>query len=99
MTAYKKKTQLFEKRRELIGSIPKFWPTALKNNDEISAELEHDDDLKALDSLTDVWVSRDPSEPRAYTIEFVRISRHLDILVFALIGMYLIPDIREKHLL
>ncbi|KAG6910562.1 hypothetical protein DXG01_009512 [Tephrocybe rancida] len=60
----------FEKRREVIKTIPKFWPVALMNHHMFTYHVQHSADQLALSYLEDVWVVRDPAEPRCYTIEF-----------------------------
>ena len=65
---------VFEKRRELIKSIPKFWPVALMNNAATAVHIQHADDQKALGYLEDIWVTRSEAEHRAFVIEFVSVS-------------------------
>lgn len=60
---------LYAKRRELTKSIPKFWATTFTNHSAFALHVQHPDDQHALSYLEDVWVERDPVEPRAYTIE------------------------------
>jgi len=60
----------YEKRRQVIQSIPKFWPIALMNHSLFAYHVQHSADQLALSYLEDVWVVRDPAEPRCYTIEF-----------------------------
>jgi template-activating factor I len=62
----------YEKRREVAKSIAKFWPVALMNNSHFAIFAQHSADQLALSYLEDLWVTRDPVEPRCYTIEFVR---------------------------
>ena len=54
-----------------MKSIPKFWPIALMNMPQIAIYLGHNVDQQALSYLEDLWVVRDPVEPRAFTLEFV----------------------------
>ncbi|QRV96815.1 Nucleosome assembly protein (NAP) [Ceratobasidium sp. AG-Ba] len=68
---YRKKAPLYEQRRKLIKTIPRFWYMALMNNDDISIELQHKEDQEALEFLEDIWVVRSPIDPRVYTIEFM----------------------------
>jgi hypothetical protein len=63
--------KLFEKRRQTLKNIPRFWPTAFANHADLEALTQHREDVLVLGNLSDVWVERDPNEPRAYTIEFV----------------------------
>lgn len=42
------------------------------NNGLLSFHAQHNIDQIALSYLEDLWVTRDPKEPRCYTIEFVR---------------------------
>ncbi|KAG5648226.1 hypothetical protein DXG03_006183 [Asterophora parasitica] len=60
----------YEKRRQVLAGIPKFWPVALMNNSIFAYHAQHSADQLALSYLEDVWVERDPAEPRCYTIEF-----------------------------
>ncbi|KAG6820755.1 hypothetical protein H0H93_012019 [Arthromyces matolae] len=68
--AQKRLAPAYDKRRETIRTIAKFWPVALLNHSIISYHAQHDADKLALSYLEDVWVKRDPAEPRCYTIEF-----------------------------
>lgn len=61
---------VYEKRREVLKSIPKFWPVALLNNSLFMFHAQHSADQSALMYLEDVWLSRDAVEPRCYTLEF-----------------------------
>ena len=63
---------LYNERRQITKMIPKFWPVALFHHPAIAMELKNDNDVKAIQYLTDVWINRDSVEPRAYVIEFVR---------------------------
>ena len=60
----------YEKRRQITQTIPKFWPVALLNHTLFAYHVQHSADQLALSFLEDVWVARDPTEPRCYTIEF-----------------------------
>jgi template-activating factor I len=64
----------YEKRRQITQTIPKFWPVALLNHTLFAYHVQHSADQLALSFLEDVWVARDPIEPRCYTIEFVCIN-------------------------
>ncbi|KAG1866283.1 hypothetical protein C8R48DRAFT_704579 [Suillus tomentosus] len=68
--AMDKLTPVYEKRRAVAKSIEKFWPVALMNNSMISFHAQHTIDQLALSYLEDLWIVRDPKEPRCYTIEF-----------------------------
>ncbi|KAG0709089.1 hypothetical protein DFH29DRAFT_890462 [Suillus ampliporus] len=68
--AMHKLTPVYEKRRAIVKSIDKFWPVALMNNSMISFHVQHNIDQLALSYLEDLWIVRDPKEPRCYTIEF-----------------------------
>lgn len=61
---------VFEKRREVVKSIPKFWPVALMNNSLFAFHAQHSADQSALMYLEDVWMARDTAEPRCFTLEF-----------------------------
>ncbi|KAG1867828.1 hypothetical protein DFJ58DRAFT_714312 [Suillus subalutaceus] len=68
--AMEKLNPVYEKRRAVAKSIEKFWPVALMNNTMISFHAQHTIDQLALSYLEDLWIVRDPKEPRCYTIEF-----------------------------
>lgn len=68
--AQKKLIPVYEKRREILRTIPNFWRVALTNNSMFAYHLQHNADQSALGYLEDVWVARDLTEPRCYTIEF-----------------------------
>ncbi|KAJ8596512.1 hypothetical protein M405DRAFT_152033 [Rhizopogon salebrosus TDB-379] len=68
--AMQKLAPVYEKRRAVAKSIDKFWPVALMNNNMISFHAQHNIDQIALSYLEDLWIARDPKEPRCYTIEF-----------------------------
>ncbi|KAG7099545.1 hypothetical protein E1B28_001379 [Marasmius oreades] len=61
---------VYEKRREVVKTIPKFWPIALLNHNVFAIYAQHNADQVALSYLEDVWIVRDPREFRCYTIEF-----------------------------
>jgi template-activating factor I len=69
-TEYEKLRPLYDQRRELMKSIPMFWPVALMRHPSIERDLEKPEDQAAIKYLKDVWVSRNPAELRAYTLEF-----------------------------
>ena len=69
--AVKRLYPVFEKRRELIKTIPKFWGVAFMNNHALAMHVQHTDDQKALTYLEDVWVIRDDDEHRAFILELV----------------------------
>ncbi len=62
---------VYEKRRSVVKSIQKFWAVALLNHTMFAFHVQHHADQLALSYLEDLWVQRDPKEPRAFTIEFV----------------------------
>ncbi|KAJ7462750.1 hypothetical protein B0H11DRAFT_2054146 [Mycena galericulata] len=63
-------TPALEKRRSVVKGIAKFWPVALMNHSHFAFFAQHSADQLALSYLEDLWISRDPVEPRCYTIEF-----------------------------
>ena len=65
---------VYEKRRQVTKAIPKFWPVALMNHNMFAFHVQHSADQLALSHLEDLWVARDPKEPRCYTVEFVRVE-------------------------
>ncbi|KAJ8517024.1 hypothetical protein ONZ45_g5713 [Pleurotus djamor] len=68
--AQQKLSVAYAKRREVVKTIPKFWPVAFMNNDLIAVYAQHGSDQLALSYLEDFWVNRDKDEPRCYTLEF-----------------------------
>ncbi len=66
-------TPVYQQRREALKSIPKFWPVALLKHSLFALQAQHDADRLALSYLEDVWVVRDPREPKVFTLEFVRL--------------------------
>jgi template-activating factor I len=65
-------TPVYQQRREALKNIPKFWPVALLKHSLFALQAQHDADRLALSYLEDVWVVRDPREPKVFTLEFVR---------------------------
>ncbi|KAF5319496.1 hypothetical protein D9619_008731 [Psilocybe cf. subviscida] len=61
---------VYNQRRQFIKTIPKFWPTALFRHAGLAMDLKIEEDIKALQYITDIWVERNPVEPRVYTIQF-----------------------------
>ncbi|KAL0576577.1 hypothetical protein V5O48_005409 [Marasmius crinis-equi] len=68
--AQKQLIPVYEKRRQVVKTIPKFWPIALLNHTLFAIHAQHHADQLALSYLEDVWIERDPNELRCYTIEF-----------------------------
>lgn len=62
---------MYKKRREIVKAIPKFWPITLMNSPQFVPHAQHEDDQKALAALQDIWIERDPAEPRTFTVELV----------------------------
>jgi hypothetical protein len=71
---------LFEKRRQVLKAIDKFWPVALLNSPSVGPHAQHPKDQAALAYLEDLWVVRDPAETRVFTLEFV--SFHCPLSLF-----------------
>ncbi len=71
MQSHKLLEPVYTKRREIAKGIDKFWPVALMNHSTFAIQVQHNSDQLALSYLEDLWVVRDPKEPRCYTIEFV----------------------------
>ena len=69
--AQKKLGEAWAKRRELLKTIPKFWPVALMNDPRFALHVQYPDDRKAFMHLEDVWVQRDAEEPRSFTVSLV----------------------------
>jgi len=61
---------MYEKRRQVIKSIPNFWPVAMMNNSALAFQIQHNADQTALSYLEDVWVEKNAKEHRCFTIEF-----------------------------
>lgn len=70
--AQEKIVPVYEKRREVVKGIPKFWPVALMNRNEFAMLVQFPHDQNALSYLEDLWLIRDQAENRAFTLEFVR---------------------------
>ncbi|PCH33357.1 hypothetical protein WOLCODRAFT_135080 [Wolfiporia cocos MD-104 SS10] len=60
----------FEKRRAIAKDISRFWGVALMNHPTLAMHAQHHLDQVALSYLEDLWIVRDPREPRVFTIEF-----------------------------
>ncbi|THH30335.1 hypothetical protein EUX98_g3845 [Antrodiella citrinella] len=67
---YKKMAPVYERRKALTKTIPKFWPVALLRHPSVKLEFEKREDVDAIQYLEHVDIKRDPKEPRAYTLEF-----------------------------
>jgi template-activating factor I len=65
----------YSKRRPILKSIPKFWPQALSNMGGIALHMQHKQDQDAILYLEDLWLERDKTEPRCFTLEFVGFFR------------------------
>ncbi|KAG9087075.1 hypothetical protein FS749_003189 [Ceratobasidium sp. UAMH 11750] len=61
---------LYASRRKVLSQQKHFWGIALSQHPEIGEHLQDPEDVNALTYLRDVWVERDPQEPRAFTLEF-----------------------------
>ena len=72
-----KSAPFFEKRREALKGIPKFWPVALLNHPTVAVHAVHHQDQVALGYLEDVWLTRNPKEKRCFVLELVRCFRAL----------------------
>ncbi|KAG8881669.1 hypothetical protein FRB98_004198 [Tulasnella sp. 332] len=70
VNAIERLNAVYQKRREAVKGIKKFWPTVFDEHAELEPHLQYRDDLQALSHLTDFWLERDPKEPRAFTAEF-----------------------------
>lgn len=62
---------MYEKRREVLKGISKFWPVALMNHSLFALHAQHSADQSALSYLEDLWITREAAEPRCYSLEFV----------------------------
>jgi len=70
ITAYRRLLPLLQKRRELTLKHERFWPLVLESHQTIEVVAAHREDKVALSYLRDIWVERNPNEPRAFTLEF-----------------------------
>ncbi|PIL29656.1 hypothetical protein GSI_08293 [Ganoderma sinense ZZ0214-1] len=68
--AQEKMVPVYEKRRAVVKAINKFWPVALMNHEMIGVHAQHNADQAALSYLEDVWLVRDSTESRCFTLEF-----------------------------
>ena len=80
---------VYERRREIVKSIPGFWPNALIRHSLFAYHAQHNADQSALNFLEDLWVEKDPNEHRCFTIEFVsnygiHISRATETAYFSI---------------
>ncbi|KAF9431275.1 hypothetical protein BGZ94_003590 [Podila epigama] len=62
-------TPLYEKRRAICSQIPQFWLTVFRNHMGL-AQIIEEDDVPALEHLTDVWVKVNPKEVRTFDVIF-----------------------------
>jgi hypothetical protein len=62
---------VYEARRAVVKSLPRFWGTALAQHDQLAVYMAGQDDMRALAHITDLWVEYDSIESRAFTIVFV----------------------------
>lgn len=62
---------VYEKRRAIAKGIKKFWPVALMNHPILAMHAQHNADQVALSYLEDLWLVRDETESRTFTLEFV----------------------------
>ncbi|KAI0052910.1 hypothetical protein FA95DRAFT_1553211 [Auriscalpium vulgare] len=63
-------TPVYQKRRETLKAIAKFWPVTLLKHSIVGFHAQHDADRIALSHLEDVWIVRDAQEPKVFTLEF-----------------------------
>ncbi|OBZ79082.1 NAP1-related protein 2 [Grifola frondosa] len=68
--AQQKLLPVYEKRRNILKAISKFWPVALMNHSMFALHAQHNSDQVALSYLEDLWLTRDPVESRCFTLEF-----------------------------
>jgi len=61
---------VYEKRRPVLKSIANFWPVAILNHSMLAYHVQHKADQNVLSFLEDLWLQRDPNEPRCFTVEF-----------------------------
>ncbi|KAK3827698.1 MAG: hypothetical protein J3Q66DRAFT_320910 [Benniella sp.] len=60
---------VYEKRREVIAKLPKFWSVVIQNHSEL-LQVNEATDLPILEHLTDIWVNYDPKDSRNFDIIF-----------------------------
>ncbi|OSX67834.1 hypothetical protein POSPLADRAFT_1072573 [Postia placenta MAD-698-R-SB12] len=68
--AQQKMKPVYEKRRAIAKGIKKFWPVALMNHPILAMHAQHNADQVALSYLEDLWLVRDETESRTFTLEF-----------------------------
>ncbi|ORY06335.1 NAP-domain-containing protein [Basidiobolus meristosporus CBS 931.73] len=61
------KAPVYEKRKEVITSIPKFWATALSNHPILGSLLE-EDDLEVLNHLVDITIEREEESANSHKL-------------------------------
>jgi len=66
----KRMEPIYEKRRQFVKKIPKFWAVAILRHAGLAMDLKVEEDQRVLQNLTDIWVKRDSIDPRVYTLEF-----------------------------
>jgi len=70
LLSQEKHTPVWEKRRQILKAIPRFWPIALLNHPLFAMHAAHTQDQMVLNYLEDMWITRNPEEKRCFTIEF-----------------------------
>ncbi|OLL22928.1 putative nucleosome assembly protein [Neolecta irregularis DAH-3] len=63
-------TPVFEKRRQIAKETPMFWPTVFDAVDDEFASYVLPQDHPLISCINDLYVERDLSEPRTFTITF-----------------------------
>ncbi|KIY67442.1 hypothetical protein CYLTODRAFT_422549 [Cylindrobasidium torrendii FP15055 ss-10] len=96
--SYKLMKPVFEKRRDVVKNIDRFWAVALMNHGTFGIHCQHQADQLALTYLEDVWVARDEAEPRVFTLEFkFKENPHFKDQVLKKVYTYTQPPAPEKN--
>jgi len=60
---------VYEKRRDILKNINNFWGVAFLKHNTLPVFIQHNADQTALSYLEDVWVERDQTDHRCFTLE------------------------------
>ncbi|PPQ66170.1 hypothetical protein CVT26_010893 [Gymnopilus dilepis] len=70
LSEIKRLEPIYEKRQQFVRKIPKFWITAMLRHAGLALDLKNEEDQRVLQSLVDIAVQRNQTEPRVYNLEF-----------------------------
>jgi len=68
--SHKRSAPIFAKRRAILKGVDRFWPYALIQDPAFAIHAQHPKDIQALSYLEDLWLERDATESRTFTLEF-----------------------------